>query len=146
MTLYSQFNLISHIKLNDHLNYLPAKCAGKWDFLTLNVCTKGAGWLGHPLSVQTFKLCSSRPNVCQCLGVQTPVDNMSENKSSTPMTHVACKAKLLSVVKLSMHPWPGNWVSIGCAVVYYAQAVHVSSAEIKCCHCTSKQYIPRLWI
>ena len=36
------------------------------------------------------------------------------------MTHVASQSKLLSVVRSSMHTWPGNWVAIGCEVVYDA--------------------------
>ena len=65
---------------------------------------------------QTFNSCTSRPDICQCLVVQTPMDNMSKYKPSIPMTHIACKAKLLSVVRfrdLWSHPWPGNWVAIG---------------------------------
>ena len=34
-----------------------------------------------------------------------------------------------------MHPCPGNWVAIGHAVVYFAQADHAFSAGIKCRHC-----------
>ena len=33
-----------------------------------------------------------------------------------------------------MHPCLGNWVAIGRVVVYYAQAAHILSAEIKCQH------------
>ena len=29
------------------------------------------------------------------------------------MTHEACESKLRSVVRLSMHPYPGNWVASG---------------------------------
>ena len=52
------------------------------------------------------------------------------------MTHVPCKSKLRSVVRLSMHLCPGNWVANRCAVVYYARAAQVLSAGIKCRHCT----------
>ena len=34
-----------------------------------------------------------------------------------------------------MHPCPGNWVAIGHAVVYYAQAAHTFSAGIECLYC-----------
>ena len=51
------------------------------------------------------------------------------------MTHVACKSKLRSVERSSMHQRPGNLVAIGLAVVYNAQAVHAFSAEIKCLQC-----------
>ena len=53
------------------------------------------------------------------------------------MTNVACDSKLRSVVKSSMHPFIGNWMAIGRAVVYYAQAAHTFSAGIKCRHCSN---------
>ena len=34
-------------------------------------------------TVQTFNPCTSRPGVCQCLVVQTPMDNMSKEVSQT---------------------------------------------------------------
>ena len=37
-----------------------------------------------------------------------------------------------------MHPYPGNWVPIGCTVVYYAQTAHAFSAGIKCLHCMQR--------
>ena len=40
------------------------------------------------------------------------------------MTHEACDSKLHLVVRSSMHPYPGNWVAIGHAVVYYTLAAH----------------------
>ena len=30
----------------------------------------------------------------------------------------------------ALHACPGNWVAIRCAVVYYARAAHVFSAEV----------------
>ena len=36
-----------------------------------------------------------------------------------------------------MHPYPGNWVAIGRAVVYYVWASHAFNAGINCRHCTS---------
>ena len=54
------------------------------------------------------------------------------------MTHVACRSKLRSVVRSSMHLCPGTWMAIERAVVYYARAAHAFSAGIKCRHCTSK--------
>ena len=62
--------------------------------------------------------------------------NMSKNKQNTLMTHEACESKLRSVVRSSMHPYPGNWVAIGYAVVYYAWAARIFSAGIKCRHCS----------
>ena len=53
----------------------------------------------------------------------------------TEMTHVACGSKLRSVVRSSLHPCPGNWVTIGRAAMYYARAVHAFSAALKCRHC-----------
>ena len=52
------------------------------------------------------------------------------------MTHVVCESKLRLVVRSSMHPCPGNWMTIGHAVVYFAQAAHSFSAGIKCRHCS----------
>ena len=42
-------------------------------------------------TVQTFSSCTSRTDVCQCLVVQTLVNNMPKSKPSTSMTHVACE-------------------------------------------------------
>ena len=53
------------------------------------------------------------------------------------MTHEAYESKLRSVVWSSMHPYPGNWVTIGHAVRYYARAARKFSAGIKCRHCSS---------
>ena len=57
------------------------------------------------------------------------------------MTHEACKSKLRSVVRSSMHPYPGNRVAIGRAVVYYAWAARQLSAGIKCRHCITSYYL-----
>ena len=44
------------------------------------------------------------------------------------MTHEACESKLCSFVRSSMHPYSlGNWVTVGCAVMYYARAAHAFS-------------------
>ena len=51
------------------------------------------------------------------------------------MAHNACESKLRSVVSSSIHPYPGKWVAIGHAVVYYAWAAREFSAGIKCRHC-----------
>ena len=90
-------------------------------------------WDRHTHTVQTFDSHNSRPDVCQCLVVQTPMDNVSRKNKCTSMTHVPCESELGSVVRSSMHPYPGNLVAIGRADVYYARA---SSAGIKCRHCT----------
>ena len=52
------------------------------------------------------------------------------------MAHVAYESMLRPVVRLFMHPCPGNRVVIGRAVVYYARTAHAYSAGIKCRHCT----------
>ena len=54
------------------------------------------------------------------------------------MTQEACESKLRSVLRSSMHPYPGNWVAIGHAVVYYAWAAREISAGIKCRHCKAQ--------
>ena len=69
-------------------------------------------------------------HLCQCLVVQTPMDNEKKNKPTTSMTHVAYESKLYSVVRSSMHPQPGNWVAIGCAFVSYAMVTNIFSAGI----------------
>ena len=62
----------------------------------------GINTRGRWHTVQTFNSCTIRPDVCQSLAVQRPIDNMSNNRPSTPMTHVACESKLLSFVRSSM--------------------------------------------
>ena len=54
------------------------------------------------------------------------------------MTHIACKTKVnvQLVVRLFMHSCPGNWYAIESAIVYYARAVYVFSAGIKCRYCS----------
>ena len=49
-----------------------------------------------------------------------------KNKPSTSMTyvHVVCDSKLRSVVRLSMHPCPGNWMAIDRAVMYYTPRIY----------------------
>ena len=61
-----------------------------------------------------------------------PIDSMSKLKPSTLMTHIACELKLRSVLRLSMHPCPGNHVTIGCVVVYYTWDANAFSAGIEC--------------
>ena len=85
-----------------------------------------------------FNSCPSRPDVYQCLVVQTSLHNISEKKPSTSKTHVACNSKLRSVVRSSMHLCQGNWVAIMCAAVYYSRAVHALGTRIRCCHCTCR--------
>ena len=57
------------------------------------------------------------------------------------MTHEAFESNLRSVVRSSMHPYPGNWVAIGRAVVYYAWTAREFSAGIKCQHCSTVELV-----
>ena len=86
-------------------------------------------------TVQTVNSCTSRPDVCQCLAIQTSMDNMSKNKPDTSMSQVSSESKLRSVVSSSMHPCPGNWVAIGSAVVYYPRAAQAFDSGIRYRHC-----------
>ena len=79
-------------------------------------------------TVHTFNVYTSRPDVCQYLVVQTPIDYMSKNNPSNSMTHVTFELKLRSVLR-----------SIG-AVVYYARAAHLFSVGIKCQRCSFDRY------
>ena len=57
-------------------------------------------------TVQTFNSCTRRPDICQCLAVQTLIDNMPKSKPSTPMTKPSflIKATLsCEVIHASMH-------------------------------------------
>ena len=47
-----------------------------------------------------------------------PLTTCHDNKLSTSMTHIACDSKPHSVVRSFMHPSPGTWMAIGCAVVF----------------------------
>ena len=87
-------------------------------------------------TVQTFNFCTSRPDVCQCLVVWKAMLRCQENNLNISMTHVACESKLRPVIRSSIHPSQGNWVSIEHTVVFYAQAAQAFSAGIKCRHCT----------
>ena len=55
-------------------------------------------------TAQTFNSCTSRPYVCQCLVVHTPMDNMSD----THAKHI--NALRSSVVRLSMPGLPRQLV------------------------------------
>ena len=109
-------------------------------FRILNFCLLTPTF--HPTSVENT--CSRDidrdihvPDVCQCLVVQTPMDDLSKNKPSTSMIHTACKSKLCTVVWSQMHPCSGNWVAIRHAVVYYVWASHAYSAGTKCWFCSA---------
>ena len=55
-------------------------------------------------TVQIFNSCTSRPDVCHCLVVQTSMNNMSRKKPNTSMKHAACEPKLGSVVTSYIRP------------------------------------------
>ena len=86
------------------------------------------------VTVHTFNSCTSRPDVCQCLVVQTPMDIVYKRISQAHQWLVS--KKLRSVVRSSIHPCPGNWVAVGRAVEYISRAALAFSAGIKCQHCT----------
>ena len=69
-------------------------------------------------TVQTSNSCTSRPDFCQCLVVQTPMDNTStRNKLNTSMN---------KVLRSSMLPCLGDWVAIGhtCIMQLMSQTSH----------------------
>ena len=88
---------------------ISASTPNNWVAIGVRSCTE-----------KTFNSCTSQPDNYQCLVVQTLMDNMSKNKPSTPMAHVACESKLCLVMRSSMHPCQGNSVAIGRVVMYYA--------------------------
>ena len=93
-------------------------------------------------TVQIFNFCTSRPDVGQ---TKTPMDNMPKKaKHIYSQRSLRIKATF-SYVKSSMNPCPGNWVVVGCAVVYYAWPVNAFSAGIKCRHCRSTLYPSRVY-
>ena len=94
-------------------------------------------------TVHAFNSCTSRPDVCQCLVVQIPIDNMSKNKPSTSMTHVQMQLANQSHVQLWGHSYIHRLVTIGRAVVFYARAAHACCAGIKCRHCSPLGYQDR---
>ena len=69
-------------------------------------------------------------------GCTTPIDNISKNEQSIAMIHVACESMLCLVVRPSLHPCPGNWVTVWRAVMYRARTAHAFSAGIECRHCS----------
>ena len=86
-------------------------------------------------TIQRFNFCTSRPDVCQCTVCKHQWITC-QIKPIPPMGHVACKSKLHSFVRSSMHPCQGKWVAIGCAVVCHSLASHAFSPGIICRHCT----------
>ena len=105
-----------------HISHLPLKGHYIVEYMVL-ICPSN--------TVKTFNSCTSRPDVWQCLIVQTPM-----NKRSTSTTHVVCESKLHLVLRSSMPcTHTQDWVAIRLAFMYYAQAAHAFSAGITCRHC-----------
>ena len=74
-----------------------------------------------------------------------PLDRMSKYEPSGAITYeIARELKLRSALRSSMHPWPGNYVAIGRAVVYCARAAHAFSSGIRCRHCIASMQLKRL--
>ena len=83
-------------------------------------------------TVQAYNSYTSRPDVRQCLVVQTPMENKLRYNPSTSMTQVACESQLRPVMRSSMLPCQWNLVACGHVVMYYYRAL---SAGFKCRHC-----------
>ena len=100
-------------------------------------------------TVQTSNLCTSRPDVCQYLVAQTPMDIKSKRPSSL-MINISCKLKLHSVVRSPIRPCQGNLWVIGHAVVYYTREVGFNTCtlfqlfciKVRPCNLTSTNRIP----
>ena len=85
------------------------------------------------VTVQTFNFRTSRRGICQCLVVQSPMDNISEEISQAHQCSLRIKVRFsCAVIGPSV---PRNWVPIKHAVVYYAWAALIFGAGIKCWHC-----------
>ena len=77
---------------------------------------KNAIW--HKSTVQTLNVCTSRPDICQCLVVQSPMDSMSKYGKRINYKHSLRIKDTFSCHGSSRHPCPGNWVATGRAVVF----------------------------
>ena len=100
-----------------------------WLQLLISVC--------YMRTVQTFNSCTSRPYICQCLVVQTPMDDMSKTEANHINDSRSLQIKATfscGVWDVWLHPCLGNSVQIGRPVVYYARAAHAFSEGIKCRH------------
>ena len=77
-------------------------------------------------TVQIFNYCTSRPDVCQCLVVQTPLVNMSIKTSRAHHWHKQIKATFICEVIHASRPrkMVGNWV--------YGRVLCLGCPRIKC--------------
>ena len=62
----------------------------------------------YSTSVQTSTSCTNRPDICQCLVVQTSMDDRKKHRTSISMIHVALEPKLRSVLRSSIFTYPVN--------------------------------------
>ena len=81
--------------------------------------------------VQTFNSHTSKLDICQCLVVQTPMDNVSKDKLNTSMTHVAMFS--CEVIHASMPRKLGGSQVCGCVFfpalpTHLVQELNVSTA------------------
>ena len=61
-------------------------------------------------TLQTFNSCISRPSVCQCLVVHTPMDNISKGYAKLNNDPRKCSLRIKSVVRPSINQYPKkNW-------------------------------------
>ena len=79
--------------------------------------------------VQALSSCISRPDICQCLVVQTPMDNIP--KAYAMHINYPRRLRISSVVWSFLNPCQEIWVAIGRADVYYARATHAFSVGSK---------------
>ena len=100
-----------------------------------------AGCPSLPHTVQTCNSCTNRPDVCQCLVGQTPMDNRSKHaknlrgpRSLRTIATFNCEA---------IHAQETGWQS-GMRSYYYARTAHIFGAGIKYwqCRCSSRLVAP----
>ena len=82
---------------------------GKYSLIT--------GHIRHYYAVQAFNSCTSRPDLCQWLVVQTPIDNVKK----IGQEHDPCSLRIKAMFSV-IHAWPEYWVTIGRVVVYHTLA------------------------
>ena len=66
-------------------------CWTKCQALNKNKITNSSFWFPYSIDINS---CTSQPDVC--LVIQTPMNNMSKNKSSTSMTHITRALRAIS--------------------------------------------------
>ena len=77
-------------------------------------------------TVQIFNSYTSRPDMCQCLVAhKRSCITCHEINQAHKLTRVVCESKLHSVVRSSMQPCQGNWVTIGRACIMPRLPTHL---------------------